>query len=361
MSQDDSEQNKSEQATPFKLNRARQKGSVARGMDLGFLTGTAAFSGYFWMLGASLTGTIAQVSRNAFVVAANVVTSPTEILAVTGAVLAAAARPLAFMSGAIFLVVLVFEIIQTGPLFSTEPLRLDFNRLNPATGLKRLFSVRLLIETGKNVLKMVVYGALSWMVLRSALGTTLTGITDAASLVAAMRRTGLGLLTYFLGAAAVFAALDQFIVRRDFGKKMKMSRREVRRESRDREGDPKMKQKRKALHREFVKLSESLRNIRGADVLITNPTHFAVALRYDPAKMDAPVVVSRGAHRFALRLRRLAFLYGVVIIQSPLLARALHRCEINMPVPEGLYPAVADIYRGIRHGARPAAEEQVHA
>ena len=351
MSQDDSETDKSEQATPFKLSRARQKGSVARGMDLGFLTGLGAFGAYFWMLGSTFSSQIAQASRQALVTAPSVVSSPNEILAVTGAMLSSAAKPLAFMSGAIFLAVLVFEIAQTGPVFSTETLKLDFNRLNPATGLKRIFSARMLIETGKNMLKMVVYGALAWMAIKGALSKTTPVITDAASLMEALKSVSLRLISYFLGAALVFAAIDQLIVRRDFGKKMRMSRREVRRESRDREGDPRMKQRRKQLHREFVKLSESLRNIKGADVLITNPVHFAVALRYDPSTMEAPVVVSRGAHNFALRLRRLAFLYGVVIVQKPLLARALYRCELNSPVPEALYKPVAEIYRAFRDPA----------
>ena len=82
--------------------------------------------------------------------------------------------------------------------------------------------------------------------------------------------------------------------------------------------------------------------------MITNPSHFAVALRYDPRATDAPVVVARGAHRFALRLKRMAFLYGVVIVHNPPLARALFRCELNAPVPETLYRPVAAIYRALR-------------
>jgi flagellar biosynthetic protein FlhB len=359
MSQDDSEQNKSEQPSLFKLARAREKGTVARGMDLGFLTGLAAFTGYAWVQGAGAEGRIVQAARSALVAAPNIVTSPNEILAVTGSVLTSAVRPLAFIAGAVFLVVLVFEITQTGPVFSTESLRLDFSRLNPANGFKRVFSMRMLVETGKNILKLAVYGALAALVIREAVTTAIPVITGAQGLADALSRLAFRQMALFIAAAVVFAALDQFIVRREFLKKMRMSRREVRRESRDREGDPRLKQRRRDLHREFARLSESLRNIRGADVLITNPVHFAVALRYDPKTMAAPIIVSRGAHRFALRLRRLAFLYGVVIVQSPVLARALHRCEINMPVPEALYPPVADIYRAI--GAKRAPGDRLDA
>lgn len=345
----ETEQNRSEQATPFKLIKAREKGSVARGIDLGFLTALAGFCGYAWIAGPSLAAQIARGAADAFVSAPQILASPNEILAVTGLVLASMVRPVAFLAGVIFVIVLVFEIIQTGPVFSTHALQPDFNRLNPANGFKRVFSLRMLVETGKNILKLCVYTALAGWVIRQAQTQTLITITDARSLGEAMAHMGFRLMTLFLAGAVVFAALDQLIVRNDFLKKMRMSRREVRRERRDREGEPRMKQRRKQLHAEYAKLSQSLRNVRGADILITNPTHYAVALKYDPRTMAAPMVVSRGAHQFAQRLKSLAFIYGVVIIQNPELARSLYRrCQIDQEIPEAYYKAVADIYLNIR-------------
>lgn len=345
----DTEQNRSEQATSFKLEKARQKGSVARGSDLGFLTALAAFCGYAWIAGPSMTAQLVQSARAALISAPRVMTGPHEILEITGMILTSMTRPLAFMALVIFVFVLVFEVIQTGPVFSTAAFRLDLSRLNPAQGLKRIFSPRLLIETAKNILKLCVYGAIVYGVVHQAWSRTLITITDADSLGRALSRTGFQLIVSFLGAALVFAALDQLIVRRDFQRKMRMSRREVRRERRDREGEPRMKQRRKQLHAEFAKLSRSLRNIRDADILITNPVHYAVALRYDPKTMAAPQVVSRGAHQFAQRLKRLAFVYGVVIVQEPTLARALYRsCEIDREIPDAFYKPVADLYLEIR-------------
>jgi flagellar biosynthetic protein FlhB len=343
------EQNRSEQPTSFKIAKAREKGSVARGMDLGFLTSLAAFAGYAWIAGPSASGRIAQAAKDALVSAPQVLASPNEILSLTGIVLSSMVRPLAFMAAVIFVIVLVFEIVQTGPVFSTEPLKLDFNRLNPTQGFKRVFSVRMLIETAKNILKLAVYIALTYVVVRKVQTVTIVSITDARSLAEAMTQTGFRLLILFLAAAAVFAALDQLIVRNQFLRKMRMSRREVRRELRDREGEPRMKQRRKQLHAEFVKMSQSLRNVRGADIVITNPTHYAVALRYDPKTMAAPKVVSRGANQFAQRLKRLAFLYGVVIVQNRQLARSLYLgCELDREIPEAYFKLVADIYLEIR-------------
>lgn len=358
---EDAEQSKSEAATPFKLKKARERGSVARGADLGFLTALAAFSAYVWFVGGGLRGDVTEAARNALVAAGGLLASPHAILEVTGQVLTAAARRLIWMGATVFLVVLVFELIQTGVVFTTQPLRPDFNRLNPAQGLKRVFSVRLLIETGKGVLKLAVYGGLAFLVIQSARHVAPATISDAAGLADAMGRSGFRLLAFFLAGAVFFALLDQFISRRDFDKRMRMSRRDVRREMRDREGEPRLKQRRKQLHREFVKLSESLRNVRGADVLITNPTHFAVALKYDPRTMAAPTVVSQGANQTALRLRRLAFVYGVAIVENPLLARALYRCPIHREIPEACYRSVAAIYTEVRDRRRREKIGGAHA
>ena len=355
------EQNRSEQPTSFKLAQARKKGVVARGVDLGFLTSLAAFAGYAGISGPSACAQIARAARDALVSAPQVLASPNAILSITSIVLTSMVRPVAFMAGLIFVVVLAFEIIQTGGAFSTEPLKLDFSRLNPAQGLKRIFSLRQLIETGKNILKLVVYGALAFWVIREVQTETIVSITDAQSLAQSMARTGFRLMAIFVAAAVVFATLDQLIVRNDFLRKMRMSRREVRREMRDREGEPRMKQRRKQLHAEFVKLSQSLRNIRDSDILITNPTHYAVALKYDARTMAAPRVVSRGAHQFAQRLKGLAFAYGVVIVQNRDLARSLYlRCEINGEIPEIYYRPVADIYLEIQNRKSPIRERSTN-
>jgi flagellar biosynthetic protein FlhB len=343
-----SEQNRSEQATPYKLTRARERGVVARGLDLGFLAALAAFAGYAWLAGGQLTDQVGLSARRSLVAAPNVLASPNELLAVTGQVLSSAVRPIGLLAGTVFLVVLAFELVQTGFVFSTEPLRPDFGRLNPTRGFKRVFSVRMLIETAKNLVKLGVYAAIAWMVISDA-RTGLAAITDGANLIPFLKREGLKLLGAFVLAAAAFAIIDQIIARWDFMGRMRMSRREVRRELRDREGDPRMKQRRRRLHGEFLKLSQSLRGIRGADVLITNPTHFAVALRYDHKTMVAPIVVSVGSHRFAQRLKRMAFVYGLSIVERPALAQALYaRARLHHPVPEELYRAVADVYLDLR-------------
>jgi flagellar biosynthesis protein FlhB len=348
MSIADGEQDRSEPATPYKLARARERGVVARGLDIGYMAALAAFAGYVWFVGPDLVEALARASRGALVAAPMALSSPDSLLFVFGSVFSVVLRPLAFLIATIFTLVLLAELAQTGVVFSTEPLRPDFARLSPSRGFKRVFSLRMLIETVKNVLKLGVYVTLAWTVISAARGRV-GSITDAPHLAGALRDEGFRLLALFLVAAVAFAILDQIISRQDFARRMRMSRRELRREQRDREGDPRLKQRRRALHREFVKLSQSLKNVRGADVLITNPMHYAVALKYDPATMVAPLVVSRGAHSFAQRLKRRAFIYGLVIVEAPELARTLfRRCELDQPVPEDCYRAVADVYLKVR-------------
>jgi len=360
MSEQQTEQDRSEEATPFKLHRARERGVVARGADLGFFTGLGAFLLYAWFMGDKLRAQIAKAAEASLASAPQILVSPQAILEVTGTVLLWAARPLSLMIGAVFLTVLVFELVQLrGVVISAVPLKPDFNRLNPSNGFKRVFSLRTLMETGKTLLKLIVYVSIAALVMRAAIESAATR-ADGLQLSQGMVQSGLRLLASFVLAALAIAVLDQLISRRDFAKRMRMSRREIKREHRDREGDPRLKQKRKELHKEFVKVSKSLRGIRGSDVLVTNPTHFAVALRYEPSRMEAPQIVSRGAGQFARRLRRLAFLYGVAVVENPPLARALYRFELDGQVPDSLFEPVAEIYRALREAGVLHRAEDAH-
>jgi flagellar biosynthetic protein FlhB len=346
----EAEQNRSEAPTPFKLERARRKGTVARGLDLAFLAGLAAFLLFAWFAGQGLALGLAQAMRDALVTSGQLAGDRAAIIRATGLLFGAIRRPILELAITAFLTVLLFELVQTGFIFSSQPLKPDFSRLNPAQGLKKLFSLRLLLETAKNILKLAVYTTVIALVIRFALRGALGTISDAPRLLHAGTDAGRRLLTACGLCAAAFTALDQLIVRRDFLKRMRMSRREVKHELRDREGEPRLKQRRKQMHAEFVRTSQSLRALKGADMLIVNPRHVAVALRYDRWTMAAPTVVALGTDRLALRLKRLAFVYGIPIIEDRQLARALMRgTRINRPIDPATYQPVADLYNRLRH------------
>jgi flagellar biosynthetic protein FlhB len=356
---EESELDKSELPTTFKLTRARRKGVVARGNDLGFLAVLAASLGYFWISGPQLWATIRQSVRLALVGGPILSDGRDAMFAAVDTVFSAVARQLVLLTGIVFLTVLLFELVQTGFVYSTEPLKLNFGRLNPVNGLKRLFSLRLLIETIKNVLKLGIYSAVGYFVIRDVLQSDIPAITDGRSLSALMANAAFRLVSAYILVALLFAVVDQIIARRDFLKRMRMSRRELRRETREREGEPRIKQKRKQMHGEFSKASKSIRGIRKADVLITNPEHVAIGLHYDARSMQAPTAVAVGTNYLAQRLKRIAFVYGIPIIENPTLARSLYRhTALNSVISENCFKPVADIYNDIRRkrGKRSADE-----
>lgn len=358
----ESEENKTEEATPFKLKRARDKGQVARGMDLGYFSTMAAFATFAVIVGERLITDLAGLMRRVFATAIERAADPLEAPAAIAMVYMPAVKSLALLGGTIVLTVAFFEILQLrGPVFSTHPLKPDFNRLNPAKGLKRLFSMKMLKETLKNIIKMAAYVAAAYVVIRYAIETYGQTMTDADRLVAAMRGGGFRLLFLFMVLAIFFAALDQIISRQEFRKQMRMSKSELNREHKDREGEPRMKQKRKQLHREFAKQSKALGDLPGSDMLIVNPQHYAVALAYDPKNMSAPQVTAKGRNHFALALKRGAAIHNIPIFAQPALARALHsKTETGQEIGGEEFKAVADLYLAL-YRSRPQEETDQNA
>jgi flagellar biosynthetic protein FlhB len=346
---EESENDKSEQATSFKLERARRKGAVARGSDLGFLTGLAAFSGLFWIVADTWIAHAQELARSAWIGGMELADGNHALLSSIAALAALLVAPLVMVLLTIFCLVLLFELVQTGFVFSAEPLTPDLSRLNPSNAIKRVFSLRALIETLKNILKLVVYSTAGILVARAALHQTMFSAIDVKHLGSGLREWLGRLLAAFVLGAVVFAILDQLIARNTFARRMRMSRREVRREAREREGEPRLKQKRRQAHRELTKASQSLRNLRKSDVLITNPEHIAIGLHYVPKVMSAPRVVAVGTNHLAQRLKRLAFLYSIPTIENRALAQALYRAApLNSEVPRSLFQPIADVYNTVR-------------
>lgn len=352
---DEAEADKSEQATPFKLNKARERGAVARSMDLGFFAALTAMIGFLAFGGERLARAMSSSTREAFAVAPAISANPASLAEVAARIAAPLVWPLGVFSSSLFLLALLLDFLQVGPVFSPHPLKPDFSKINPVKGLKRLFSWRMVVEAFKAVFKLAVYSTIAWLVIKGALLDSATAIDGGSALASTMLTGVRRLLTFFAFAALGFATLDQIFVRREFAKKMLMSRREVKREHRDREGDQRFKQKRRQVHSEFAKAVKALRDVRGSDVIITNPTHFAIALRYDEQTMAAPRVMARGAGNMAMRIRRVGFTYGVLTLSDPPLARALYRASrIGGDIPPELYHAVADIYLKHAIGSRAA-------
>ena len=227
---------------------------------------------------------------------------------------------------------------------STKPITPDITRLSPIQGLGRLFSKRQLVDTFKLAGIAAVVGVVAWQFLAAhmeAFGTLLLRpLEGALGQLGAWMTTGVSLL---LVVVAFFAIIDVPIQKFLHANQMKMSMEEVKREHKESEGDPQMKGKRRQRQRELAQRN-SVGAVPRADLVVMNPTHYAVAIKYDDATMNAPRVIAKGADLIALRIRDMAKAHDVPVLQSPMLARALYaHAELDGEVPTALYTAVAQV------------------
>lgn len=350
MAEGGEETDKGEEATPFKLEQARRKGMLARGTDLGFFASLVALAIAAQLVGTGLASGLAATMRHDLAIAG---ASSGEILALLniGWAEIRSLSAVLILPLLLFIVVAVtIEIVQNrGIVFSAEPLRPDFSRMNPAKGLRRLFSMRMLKELAKNLVKLGFYGGAAFFYIRGVVQQAGLRARDGRQLAELLAESAGRLLLMFILLAAAVATLDQLLARREFARQMRMSRREVTREAREREGEPRQKQKRRQILAEIIKQAAAAANVKGADVLIVNPTHYAVALRYRPEESDAPVIQARGRNLWAQRMRETARREGIVIVRNPALAKALYReGQVGGPIGQNQFVAVADIYIALR-------------
>jgi flagellar biosynthesis protein FlhB len=321
----ETEENKTEEATPFKLREARERGTIAKGADLGFMS----------MLGALLLVMLALLPASGVKLTAMMATTlqaagrdPGNVgaaLGLFGPAVGPSLQMVLNVALAACAVIITLEVIQMrGLVFSGHPLKPDMSRLNPAKGLKRLFSVKMLKETLKNVLKMIIYSLFAIVVTVQLIGMNGRALGNAGQIVDVLYGSAVYLVAVFLVAAMGFALIDQIISRAEFAKEMRMSHSEVKRENKDHEGEPRQKQKRRQLHAQYIKQTQQLSGLGGSDMLIVNPQHYAVALGYDASQMAAPKVTAKGRNRFALLLKERAIALSIPIIVDPPLARALY-------------------------------------
>ena len=339
------EQDRNEQATPFKLEEARKRGSVAKSADaLALAVMAAALLFVYWVGWGTFQK---QLAQDQFILrqAGQLSFEPAQMMHWLQQILAHAFLLLAPLFAAIVIAAIVANVAQTGPVFSFQPLKPDFNRINPVNGLKRVFSVRLVYDAVRSLLKVLVLGTVLVLCVMHLIPRLLGLLNvDPVAYGKPMLAEVAALLFKLLLAMLVLALLDLLYTRWEYGKQMRMSRREMKDEHKQREGDPRIRSRLRQLRMEMLKRSQSARKVKDADVVITNPTHLAVALRYRDAEMPAPQVLAKGAGDLALRMREIARRHGVPIVENRALARQLFfEVGVERYVPEKLYPPVARI------------------
>ncbi len=339
---DDSAQDKELPASAKRRQQARDKGQVTRSRDLGsvlLLVGSALalYYGGGWLFGHAQ-----GLMQLALRVPAGAAADPAQALQLAGRVVEAGLWLLAPLLLLNLLLSIGGGLALGGWVFSVEALMPDFSRLDPVAGLGRVFSLHGLGELGKAALKALVLGVAALVVLRGERRALLQLLQIEPT--QALVQMGLLCVKAFLWmalATALIAAVDVPMQIFQFNKKLKMSRQDMKDEMRESEGSPEVKQRLRSLQRERAR-RRMMAAVPKADVVVTNPTHYAVALGYQEGRNSAPVVLAMGADAIAARIREVAAEHGVPLVEAPPLARALYRyAELEREIPATLYNAVA--------------------
>ncbi len=344
MAENEDGQERTEEATPKRRDEARKKGQVPRSRELTtmamLLSGAISLS----LMGGDIVAGLGEVMRSGLAVERSKIMDPWALLDILGQ-----AVWHGFLTITPFLLVMVVTALAApialgGWSFSTQALGFKFDKINPLKGIKRIFAWRGVMELVKALAKFLIIGSVGVWLLQHYL-PELMGLGRESTL-SALAHTGSILTFSFLLLSAsliILAAVDVPFQIWDHNRNLKMTRQEIKDENKNTEGRPEVKARVRAVQREIAQ-RRMMSEVPKADVIITNPTHYAVALRYDTEGMAAPVVVAKGVELVASQIRTVATANGVPLFEAPPLARALfYSTEIEQQVPAGLYLAVAQI------------------
>lgn len=338
---------KTEQATPRRLQQARERGELAKSAEFTGWLVMLAFCLCVLLTGRDVAAAILDATRNTFRLAGARPEIAGDLGGLLGTMLVPVGQALTPAAMALLLIAAIGNLGQSGAVFTLDPFGPRLDRMNPANAIKRVFSMQTLFDLLKLSVKLLLLGAVGWWAWQGMEGWVAVVLATeptrlAEPLLQGFRSTSIWVLL----PLGVLAVIDLLFVRFQHQRKLRMSRREIKDEHRQSDGDPEIRAKRKRLVRDLLKRSQSASGAGNADVIITNPTHVAVGLRYRPREMRAPVVVTKGVGPFAARIRREAALAGVPTLRRPELARRLYReCAVEQPVSPAIYRDLAPIYR----------------
>jgi flagellar biosynthetic protein FlhB len=354
------EQNRTEQATPFKLEEARKQGQVAKSLDFNSLVMIWGLISLAMIWGAAAWHELGQLARELFASSADLHLTLDNAGWLPGLLQSFLSLIVPVLLVGAMLAVLA-NLVQTGPIFSFKPLKPKGERINPVAGFKRIYSKKMLFDAVKSLLKLLVLGGVAVAFFFTLWPQLLVPQSTDGELVQEWLGTNVVALLFRLGLALVLIGLlDLLHTRHKYKHDMMMSRRELKEEVKRREGDPQIRAKLRELQRENVKQAASVKRVPEADVLITNPEHLALALRYERGTMAAPVLLARGADSWAAEMRALARRHGIPVYERRSLARKLFRIgQVDQPIPADCYLDVARVYAELEARTRGLAEYEV--
>ncbi len=359
----DSDLEKTEPASERRLQQAREEGQVARSRELAACASLLAGGLLLWSMGASLESDFALLLKDTLAFPREFAFDTALLLEHGRHVLGRVLWTLLPFGAIVLVAVTVSPLLVGGWLFSAKAMAPKLDRLDPFAGMARIVSLHSLGELGKALAKTVLVGAAAWAVVRNhtedffALAQVPVGAGDVS----------LGHLLFvafasMVGVLALVAAVDVPWQRWRHAKQLMMTREEVRQEHKEQEGNPEIKGRIRAQQREMAR-RRMMAEVPKADVVVTNPTHYAVALKYSEGRDAAPVVLARGADELAAKIREIAGEHGIPLLEAPPLARALYRhVEPGEAIPERLYTAVAQVLAYVfqlRAGGAPERPEDI--
>lgn len=341
---EDSDLEKTEQATPKRLEKAREDGDVPRSRELGTVTLLLAAGLGIMMMGDHLNSALKYtLSIGLTLDRASAFDSAYLLMNISELIYAllVAFAPLALL---LVVVAIASPAMIGGWLFSSKALMPKFSKLNPIKGITNLVSKNSAVELVKSVLKAILVGSVAYIVISHDIDPILElsslPVKSSIGEVSSLMQTG---FLSIVSALIIIAAIDVPFQLYQYAHKLKMTKEEVRQEMKELEGNPEIKARIRQQQREMAK-RRMMSEIPNADVVITNPTHYAVAIKYKENSMRAPIVVAKGADVLALKIREIAAEHNIMTLESPKLARALFaHTNLESEIPEALYSAVAEV------------------
>ncbi len=344
MAEEDSSQEKTEEATPRRLEKAKEEGQVPRSRELTTSAILLAGSIGLMVTGPMIADTLINVVEFNFRLDRRAVFDPQYMVVHLTRSLMDAIFSLFPLFGILLVAAILGPIALGGWLWSTKALMPKMSRMNPMEGLKRMFGTKALVELAKALGKVLVVLILALWLL-SAMQQDMLNLANQSPFVATVESLQMsGWAFVALSAATILIVLiDVPFQIWEHSRKLKMSRQDIKDEMKDSEGKPEVKGRIRQLQREMAQ-NRQMAAVPEADVIITNPTHFSVALKYDPNTMATPILLAKGVDHAALKIREIANEHNIEIMESPVLARSIyHTTDVDQEIPAGLYMAVAQV------------------
>ena len=344
MAESESGADKTEDPTEKRKKDSREKGEIARSKELNTLAIMLAGSAALLIFGGALAQDLMELMRYNFSLSRDVLLNPDSMgifLLHSGKIALLALQPVLIT---LLIAALVGPISLGGWLFAAGSLAPKFSRMNPAAGIKRMFSAKALIELLKALAKFFIILIVALLVLKSDIDDLLRIAHEPLELAVIHSLQVVAWSALWMACGLILiAAVDVPVQLWESHQKLLMTKQEVRDEHKDQEGRPEVKQRIRQLQRDMSQ-RRMMAAIPDADVIITNPTHYAVALKYDPEQGGAPMLLAKGSDFLALKIREIGQKHNILLLESPALARSIyHSTELEQEIPAGLYLAVAQV------------------